>query len=129
MRYPDKEYPHSDLTQKIIGCAQAVHRELKNGLNEKIYENALCIEFAHQQIDFSQQKSYIVNYRTKPVGKLIPDLAVNNQVIVKTKVVEEFTASHISQILSYLQITGLNVGLLLNFKHKSLQIKRITNIH
>lgn len=129
MRYPEQQYPHSALTQKIIGCAQRVHRELKNGLNEKIYETALCIELSHQQIDFSQQTPYLVKYRDKPVGKLIPDLIVENKVIVDTKVVEEFNANHTSQILGYLNISQLTVGLLLNFKHSSLKIKRITHIH
>ncbi len=127
MRYPEQEYPHSELTKRIIGCAQAVHSELRNGLNEKIYENSLCLEFVHQKIDFSQQTSFIVNYRNKPVGKLIPDLIVDKKIIVETKVVEEFTADHISQVLSYLKITGFEVGLLLNFKHSSLKIKRITS--
>ena len=128
MRYPEQEDPHSELTKRIIGCAQAVHSELRNGLNKKIYENSLCVEFAHQQINCSQQSSFIVNYRNKPVGKRIPDLIIDNKVIVETKVVEDFAADHIAQVLSYLKITGMGVGLLLNFKHASLKIKRITNI-
>ena len=97
MRYPEQEDPHSELTKRIIGCAQAVHSELRNGLNKKIYENSLCVEFTHQQIDFSQQSSFIVNYRNRPVGKLIPDLIIDNKVIVETKVVEGFAADHIAQ--------------------------------
>jgi len=128
MQFPDKQYPHSDITGDIIKAAQTLHGTLKNGLTEKIYENALCLELAAHNIPFSQQHSFIVNYRNKPVGKLIPDLIVQDKVIVETKVVEQFTNSHYSQILSYLKISQLKVGLLLNFKHKSLQIKRIANL-
>lgn len=125
MRFPDQKYPHSDATKSIISCAQLVHRTLRNGLVEKIYKNSLCLEFAAQRIAFSQQSEYPVFYRSKIVGKLIPDLIVDDKVVVDTKVVENFTNNHISQILSYLNITGLEVGLLLNFKHSSLGIKRI----
>ena len=117
---------HAGLTERIIGAAMEVHRELRNGLDEKLYENALCIEFAEREIFFEQQKTHIVFYKTKPIGKLVPDLIVDQVVIVDTKVVEAFNDAHISQMLGYLKITGLKVGLLLNFKHASLKVKRIT---
>ena len=122
----NEEGLHAELTKRIIGAAQEVHRELRNGLDEKLYENALCIEFADQDIYFEQQKNHTVFYKNRPIGKLIPDLIVGESVIVDTKVVEAFNEAHISQMIGYLKITGLRVGLLLNFKHASLQIKRIT---
>jgi GxxExxY protein len=117
---------HKELTQRIIGAAMEVHRELRNGLDEKLYENALCIEFAIQKIHFDQQKRFTVFYKQRPLGNLIPDLIVDNSVIVDAKVVECFNDSHISQMIGYLKITDLRVGLLINFKHASVQIKRIT---
>jgi GxxExxY protein len=117
---------HAELTQRIIGAAMDVHRELRNGLDEKLYENALCIEFADQGIYFDQQKSHTVFYKNRPIGNLIPDLIVEQSVIVDTKVVEAFNDAHISQMIGYLKITGLKVGLLINFKHASLKVKRIT---
>jgi GxxExxY protein len=117
---------HADLTKRIIGAAQEVHRELRNGLDEKLCENALCIEFSELGIFFEQQKQHNVFYKNRPIGKLIPDLVVGESVIVDTKVVEAFNDAHISQMIGYLKITGLRVGLLLNFKHAALQIKRIT---
>lgn len=116
---------HAELTERIIGAAMEVHRELRNGLMEKLYENALCIEFADKGISFDQQKSHQVYYKNRLLGNLIPDLIVENAVIVETKVVETFNDSHISQMMGYLKITGLRVGLFLNFKHSSLKIKRI----
>jgi GxxExxY protein len=117
---------HAELTKRIIGAAMEVHRELRNGLDEKLYENALCIEFAEQGIFFDQQKIYNVFYKNRPIGKLIPDLIVDQSVIVDTKVVEIFNDAHISQMIGYLRITGLKVGLLINFKHASIKVKRIT---
>ncbi|MEO0016754.1 MAG: hypothetical protein RLZZ522_37 [Verrucomicrobiota bacterium] len=121
-----EESLHKELTERIIGAAMEVHRELRNGLDEKLYENALCIEFAIQGIHFEQQKRFTVFYKQRPLGNLIPDLIVDHAVIVDTKVVECFNDAHISQMIGYLKITGLRVALLLNFKHASLQIKRIT---
>jgi GxxExxY protein len=117
---------HVELTQRIIGIAMEVHRELRNGLDEKLYENAMCIEFADQGVYFDQQKRHTVIYKNRPIGYLIPDLIAENAVIVDAKVVEAFNDAHLSQMIGYLKITGLKVGLLLNFKHASLQIKRVT---
>ncbi|MFT3990601.1 MAG: GxxExxY protein [Luteolibacter sp.] len=65
MSYDTQQYPHSDLTQKIIGAAMLVHRTLGPGLDEKIYENALCLEFAAQSLDFTQQQQFPVFYRNQ----------------------------------------------------------------
>ena len=118
--------PHNDLTGQIIGAAQAVHTALKPGLDEKLYENALCIELSERGLSFSQQKAFPVYYRNHFVGKLIPDLVVEDRIIVETKIADNFNKAHISQVLGYLNITGLDVGLLLNFKLGSLQVKRVS---
>ncbi len=117
---------HAELTERIIGAAMEIHRELRNGLDEKLYENALCIEFADLGIFFEQQKRHTVFYKKRPIGNLIPDLIVDQSVIVDTKVVEASNDAHISQMIGYLKITGLKVGLLINFKHASIKVKRIT---
>ena len=118
---------HADLTRQIIGAAQEIHRELRPGLDEKIYENALCLELSDRNIHFENQKCFAVIYKGRPVGNLIPDLIIDGRVIVDTKVVTDFNEAHISQMLGYLNITQLQVGLLLNFKHASLKVRRIAN--
>jgi len=128
MRFDADTHPNSELTGKIIACAQTVHRALRPGLDEKIYERALCIELAEQGIDFSQQERFPIHYRGQFLGNLIPDLIVANAVVVETKVVETFNGAHISQVLGYLNITDHDVGLLLNFKHASLNVKRVANL-
>ncbi|MGC4015907.1 MAG: GxxExxY protein [Luteolibacter sp.] len=123
--FEEASHPHSELTGRIIACAQAVHQALRPGLDERVYENALCIEFAERGVFFEQQCEFPVFYRERIVGKLIPDLLVERTVIVDLKVVESFNDAHIAQILGYLNITGMQVGLLLNFKHATIQVKRI----
>jgi GxxExxY protein len=107
----------------------AVHRSLGPGLDEKIYENALCLEFVAQSLDFSQQQQFPVFYRNKPVGNLITDLIVEGKVIIETKVASGISDAHIAQTLSYLSISGLQVGLILNFRTASLTFKRVANIY
>tara|TARA_R110002072_G_scaffold146075_1_gene292762 strand:- start:7787 stop:8158 length:372 start_codon:yes stop_codon:yes gene_type:complete len=116
---------HEEVTEDIIGAAMAVLNELKPGLNEKIYERALIIELKSRGRQVECQKQYEIFYRGEKVGLLQPDLIVDNAVIVETKVVETFHDSHIAQVLGYLAITNLGVGLLINFSQPRLKWKRI----
>jgi GxxExxY protein len=129
MSFDPTHYPHANLTEKIIGAAMAVHRALGPGLDEKIYENALAIELTAQSLSFTQQQQFPVFYREQSVGRLITDLIVENKVIIETKVASAICDVHIAQTLSYLSISGLQVGLILNFKTASLTFKRVANIY
>ena len=102
-----------------------VSNGLKPGLNEKAYENALVIEFGRVGLKVDQQRRFEVRYRGVLVDTLIPDLIVNDLVIVDPKVAEEFTQTHIAQMTGYLAITELRLALLLNFKHVDLRWKRV----
>lgn len=117
----------TDITEVIIGAAMKVLNTLKPGLDEKLYERALVIELAKQGLACDQQKNFPVHYENHHIGTLIPDLVVHEKIIVDPKVVTSFTETHISQMLGYLNITGLKTALLLNFKYAKLQIKRISN--
>jgi len=116
---------HEELTHEIIGAAMTVLNELKPGLDEKLYENALLIELAFRGYAAQQQREYAVSYRGHFIGKLIPDLIVDGKIIVDPKVVACFTDTHTAQMIGYLNITGLEVALLLNFKDAKLDWKRI----
>lgn len=72
-----------------------------------------------------QQRAFSVSYRGRFVGRLVPDLIVDGAVIVDTKAVSAFTPTHISQMIGYLNITGLHLALLLNFSYASLRWKRV----
>ena len=98
---------------------------LGHGLLEKPYENALCAEFSMRQIPFIQQPRYDVVYKNIKVGEYIPDLVIWDKIIVDTKTVEKLGDIETGQMLNYLKITGLKLGLLINFKHPKLHWERI----
>ena len=112
-------------THAIIGCAFEVLNELGHGLNEKCYENALVIEFHLRGISFCQQRQFEVLYKMERVGLFIPDLIAFDKVIVDTKVIDRITDYERGQMLNYLRITKLRVGLILNFRHPHLEWERI----
>jgi GxxExxY protein len=112
-------------THAVIGCAFEVLNGLGHGLNEKCYENALVVEFRLKAIGFSQQRQFEVLYKGERVGLFVPDLIAFDQVIVDTKVIERITDNERGQMLNYLRITKLRVGLILNFKHPRLEWERI----
>lgn len=116
---------HEELSREIIGASMTVLNALKPGLDEKLYEQALCIELDALGHDIEQQRRFPVTYRNELIGTLVPDLIVDSIVIVDAKVVTAFNDSHIAQMLGYLTITGLEVALLVNFKYATLKWKRI----
>ena len=116
---------HEQLSESIIGAAMAVLNELKPGLDEKLYENALVIELGQRGHSVDQQKTFEVAYKGHSIGKLVPDLIVDELVVVDPKVVSAFNDTHMAQMTGYLAITGLRLALLLNFKYATLQWKRV----
>lgn len=119
------DFPHQDLTGAVISAAIEVHQTLRPGLDEKLYERALCLELADRGIHFEQQPKYEAYYKTRFIGHLIPDLVIENTLIVDTKCVAAFGPSHEAQIIGYLNISKLEVGLLLNFKTWPLGKRRL----
>jgi GxxExxY protein len=117
---------HEQLTGEIIGAAMEVLNELKPGLDEKLYENAMAIELRARGHRVEQQKRFEVRYKGELIGVLIPDMIVDDAVLVDAKVASAFCDAHLSQMIGYLAKTELQVGLLLNFKHASLQWKRVS---
>ncbi len=119
------ELLYEELTGDIIGAAMEVLNQLRPGLDEKLYERALVIELQNRGHKVDQQKSFRVEYKGVYIGALIPDLIVDDLVLIDTKVADQFHDSHVAQIVGYLAITHLRLGLLLNFKRMKLDWKRI----
>ena len=119
------QFPLKKETHEIIGCAFDVLNELGHGLHEKCYENACVVEFGFRKISFEQQRQFEVLYKRHPVGLFIPDLIAYGQIIVDTKVIDRITDHERGQMLNYLRITKLKVGLILSFKHPRLEWERI----
>ena len=112
-------------TEKIIGFAFEVLNEVGHGLNEKIYENSLTVLFKLNNIEFDQQRRFPVHFRGIEVGEFVPDLIAFGSVIVDTKVIDRITDHERGQMLNYLRITKLRVGLILNFKNARLEFERV----
>jgi len=104
------------LTEKVIGCALEVHRALGPGLLESAYEKCLARELAIAQVSFRQQVSIPVEYKGVHLdcGFRI-DLLVEDRLIIELKAVERVQEIHKAQILSYMKLSGINTGLILNF--------------
>jgi GxxExxY protein len=116
---------YEELSGKIIGAAMQVLNELKPGLDEKLYERAMIIELKHRGHVVSVQRSFPVYYGGELIGNLVPDLIVDDAIIVDPKVVACFTETHVAQMIGYLNITGLDLALLINFKNARLEWKRV----
>jgi GxxExxY protein len=121
----DRKLIHTELSEEIIGAAMEVLNELKPGLDEKLYENALVIELRDRGRKVDQQKRFPVRYKGHLIGTLIPDMIVDELVVVDPKVVSVFNENHMAQMIGYLAKTKLDLALLLNFKHARLEWKRI----
>ena len=121
----DREFPHRDLTDRILGAAIYVHRYLGPGFLEKIYENALCLEFSKRKIIFSQQVPIFVRYEGDPVGMHRLDLLIENKIVVEIKACREIEEIHFATVLSYLKATQLEAGLILNYFSPTLKIRRV----
>jgi GxxExxY protein len=102
-----------------------VLNELGHGLLEKPYENALVVEFGLQGIPVRQQPRFDVQYKGVAVGEYVPDLIAFDQIVVDTKVIERITNHERGQMMNYLKITGMRLGVILNFKRAKLEWKRV----
>ncbi len=117
-----------DLTEKIIGAAIEVHKELGLGLLESIYEEALCYEFNLQGIKFERQVPTDIIYKGHVIKGQRLDLLVEKEVVVEIKSVSRPPDTVVSQTISYLKAANLKRGLIINFGEKRLidGIKRIS---
>ncbi len=120
-----EEYPLSELTGKIIGCAMEVHRYFGNGFQEVIYQRALEIEMSIQGLHFSREHEMDIFYKEHKIGLRRVDFFVNNRVMVELKAVVQLEDVHLAQAINYLEAYGLTIGLLINFGNTSLQFKRV----
>ncbi len=120
----DKELLHRELTKDIIDSAYKVHNSLGCGLLEKVYGNALAWDMDLKKRKVLLQKEFKVIYQGKEVGIYYADLVVEDKVIVEVKSVERLDDVHRAQLMNYLRISGISVGLLINFSRPKLEYER-----
>ncbi len=123
----DMRFKHSDITEKIIGCAMNVHSYLGNGFQEFIYQRCLKIEFEKSGLNFLRETEMPIFYFDIEVGKRRVDFLVENVILVELKASKELTVNNFAQVLNYLNAYKLETGLLINFGERSLKFKRFIN--
>ena len=126
MTFINPQYPKSELTGNIIGCAMEVHRILGNGFQEVIYQRALAKEMSLQGLSFSREHEMPIFYKDDQIGTRRVDFFVEGQVMVELKAVIRLEDVHLAQAINYLEAYGLNIGLLINFGSPSLEFKRVS---
>ena len=115
----------NDITYTINGAVFEVNRILGPGFLEKVYENALLSELKSRGLRAENQVPINVFYKNECVGEYFADLLVEDKVIVELKTSERIEKIHEAQLLNYLKATGIQIGLLVNFRHEKAEIKRI----
>ena len=120
-----RELIFKDEVYAIISCALEIINGIRHGLHEKPYENSLAVEFPHRGIAFEQQRPFPVVWRETQVGEFVPDLIAYGKIVVDTKTIDRITDIERGQMLNYLRITGLPVGLIINFKKPKLEWERM----
>lgn len=116
---------YKDECYKLTGLCMEIHRELGRGLDEIVYKDAMVHELQQAAIPFSREKPYEVTYKgTVLPHRFFADFVVWDKMIFEAKAVEKLT-EHIKQVLNYLAIARLRLGLLVNFGSASLEWKRV----
>ena len=115
----------NELTYAINGAIFEVNKVLGPGFLEKVYEKVLLLELARRDLKAESQVAINVIYKGDVVGEYLADILVEDKVLIEIKTVENLDKIHEAQLLNYMKATGIQVGILVNFKHPKAQIKRM----
>jgi GxxExxY protein len=118
-------YKHEEY-YRIVGICMEAHRILGNGLLEIVYKDALEYEFIKNNIPFEREKEFEIQYKDIVLPhKFCADFIVYDEIILEIKIAREIADEHIAQTINYINLAKCNLGIIVNFKTKSLQHKRI----
>src|SRR3989339_309767 len=123
-KYINNKYYKSDITGKVIGCAQKVHRFLGNGFQEVIYQRALEIEFSKEDLKFEREKEMDIFYEDALIGNRRVDFLVDRDIMVELKAITKLEDVNVAQLINYIEAYKVRIGLLINFGAKSLEVRR-----
>ncbi|MDP4230369.1 MAG: GxxExxY protein [Bacteroidota bacterium] len=123
----EKILPDYEITRNVIGCAMAVHSELRSGFQEVIYQRAMEIELNKLGIEFHREYEMPIHYNKQVIGTRRVDFLVAGRISVELKAVATLEDIHLAQALNYLEAYNVPTGLLINFGAKSLQFHRLFN--
>jgi len=114
-----------ELSYDIIGSAMEIHKQLGVGFLESVYEEAFKIELLSNKIPFESQKKYPVMYKNTFVKDFFCDLVIDNKIIIELKAISNISNIERAQVLNYLKVIGLKLGIIVNFGETSLKYERI----
>ncbi len=121
-----EDFPLKDETYKIIGLAMEVHKTLGKGFLEIIYKDALELEFQWANIPFTREKPYKIDYKGTLLKRFYnADFVVYEKIIIEVKSQTAIIDENYKQIINYLAVSNLTLGLILNFGEESLIFKRV----
>ena len=125
-QYSKMNYPDQEVTYKLIGLGMEVHRTLGNGFDEIVYKDALVEELKRAKINFDREKKFVIEYK----GILLPhyyyaDFVVDGNIILEVKAQEGIHEKAVPQVINYLAVARLHLGLILNFGESSLKVRRV----
>lgn len=123
----DKTKEVNQLTHKIIGCAMTVHSTIGNGFQEKIYQRALAIELADQNILFAEEQEMEIFYKGHHIGNRRVDFFIEGKIVLEIKATASISPEHKTQAINYLEIMNIPNGLLINFGEPRLKFNRVYN--
>lgn len=116
------------LAKQLVQIAYEIHVELGPGLFESVYEDVFCLELEKRNIPFKRQQAIDVFYKEHKIEKAFAcDIFVDEAIIIELKSVEELHPVHFKQLGTYLKLTGIKLGLLINFNEVEIKVKRVAN--
>ncbi len=119
---------YSDLSYKLVGILYRIHSELGSRYQEKYYQRAFELALQKEKIEYKKELKVDLNFDNQKIGNYFLDFLVDNKIVVEFKTVDRLSGQDIKQVLAYLKSTGIKLGILVNFRNKSLIYKRIINI-
>ena len=124
-----KDLIYPELSFQIVGYAYEVFNELGPGHSEKTYQKAFAIMLRKNNHEFKEQVYYPLKFKDEIISRAYLDFRVEEKIIIELKKDEQFTKTHIEQVLNYLKLSGLKLALLINFTKQGIKYKRIVNIN
>jgi len=124
-----KDILYPELSYKIIGCAFDVYNELGSGHHEKYYQKALAEAFSRSSLEFKEQVNFLLKYQGKNIGRNFLDFLIEGKVVVEIKKGERFSKRNIDQVMEYLNISNLKLGILISFANYGVTFRRIVNFN
>lgn len=115
---------HEDLTRRVIGCAHRLYNAVGSGFCESVYERGMAVELLEEKLAFEMEPPVPLVHRGRNIGFYRPDFIIEDILIVELKALECVLKCHEAQLLNYLRVSGRELGLLVNFSPRTIEVKR-----